>query len=267
MSDKTLFISPFSSLRTKLLLLLTGLVAATLAGAGMTLWYVRTTQDMFQSLAEHDIQALFSAQGLERELMAQQGLTNYYSQDHNDAWLVRLNSHQKQFGGLLSQGRQSNYLEEGREILNSIESGYLRYIYSRNGVIALYMKGQNQQAVLLHKDIRERYQSIYDLCEQYKTLYQQRIIMTAVSYKEKAQLLTILSFSAIPVSALFAIWLGLILVKRILDPIRHLAKKEEALPSHLSGEMGALSNRMQILVDEVEHAYEMLQHKIGRAHV
>jgi len=259
MSEKTLG-TLFTPLRTKLILLLTGLVMATLAGAGMTLWYVRATQDMFQELAEHDIQALFSAQSLQKELMSQQGLTTYYSQDLDDAWLVRLNGHHKQFEVLLGQARQSNYLEEGREILNSIESGYLRYIYSRNDVIQLYRKGEQQQAIVSHKHIREQYQSLYDQCEKYKVLYQQRIFMTAASYKEKAWLLTVLSCAAIPVSALLALWLGFILVKRILDPIRRLARLKDALPDHLSGEMGALSDRIQTLMDDVEHAYEMLQH-------
>jgi len=62
------------------------------------------------------------------------------------------------------------------------------------------------------------------------------------------------------VSALLALWLGFILVKRILDPIRRLARLKDALPDHLSGEMGALSDRIQTLMDDVEHAYEMLQH-------
>ncbi|CCH47925.1 sensor histidine kinase [Pseudodesulfovibrio piezophilus] len=253
-------VSPFSPLRTKLLLLLTGLVVATLAGASLTLWYVRATQEMFQEMATHDIQALFSAQSLQKELMSQQGLTTYYSLDHDETWLQRLNGHHKQFEIFLKQARLSNYLEKGREILNNIDSGYLRYVYSRNDVINLYRKGRTQQALQEHKNIREKYQTLYDLCEEYKALYQHRITLAAVSYKAKAQLLTVLSFTAMPVSALLAIWLGFILVKRILDPIRKLARLEEALPDHLSGEMGALSDRIQTLMDDVEHAYEMLQH-------
>ena len=99
MSEKHFFI-PFSPLRTKLILLLAGLVLATLAGAAMTLWYVRATQNMFQEMADHDIQALVSAQGLQKELMAQQGLTTYYAQDHDQMWLDRLNSHHMEFEGV-----------------------------------------------------------------------------------------------------------------------------------------------------------------------
>ncbi len=234
---------------------------ATLAGAGTTLWYVHSTQDLFQRMEKYDIQALLCAQGLKNELLAQQGLTTYYSLDHNDVWLTRLDFHHQQFEALLTKARQSNYQDQGREILNLIESGYLRYIYSRDEVIALYMENRHEQAVKLHSAIRERYQSIYDLCEQYKELHQERISKSAIFYKDQARLLTALSLAAMPLSALFAIWLGFILVKRILDPIRSLTKlEEEAIPDRLSGEMGALSERMQTLLDDVELSHEMLQH-------
>ncbi|OEU65372.1 MAG: hypothetical protein BA863_12160 [Desulfovibrio sp. S3730MH75] len=261
MADKTHPRPRRLSLRAKLLSLLIGLVVATLAVAGMTLWYVYATQDIFQHMEKSDISALLSAQGLEKELMAQQGLTTYYSLDNNEQWLVRLEKHNKQFETLLSKARETNYLDQGRTILNSIESDYLRYIHSRTEVIDLYKKNLNKEGVELHRKIRTRFQSIYDLCEQYKQLHQERIRLAAVNYKEQAKFLTILSLAAVPLSAILAVWIGFILVKRILDPIRRLSRLEEnGAPDFLSCEMGALSDRMQNLLDDVENAYDMLQH-------
>ena len=258
---------PFSrfTLRAKMLLLLTGLVLATLAGAGATLWYAGETQDIFHHMETYDIQSLFAAQGLQSELMAQQGLTTYYSLDHDKVWLDRLASHHQKFESWLMRARKSNYLDQGRDILNRIESDYISYVHSRNEVIGLYRGGQREQAVALHRDIRGRYQAIYDLCEQYKKLHEDRISMAAVYYKDQARLLTILSLSAIPLSAFLAIWLGFILVKRILDPIQRLAEIEQTMtPDRLSGEMGALSARMQSLLQDVEQAQDMLQQSQDR---
>ncbi len=261
MPDKTPLGSHHISLRVKLLSLLIGLVVATLTVAGVTLWYVYATQNMFQHMEKSDITALLSAQGLQKELMAQQGLTTYYSLDHDDKWLVRLENHNKQFETLLSKARETNYLDQGRTILNNIESDYLHYIFSRKEVVSLYSKNLNKEGVELHRKIRARFQSIYDLCEQYKQLHQEQIRSAAVNYKNQAKILTGLSLVSVPLSAFLAVWIGFILIKRILDPIRHLARLEEnGVPDFLSGEVGALSERMQNLIDDVENAYEMLQH-------
>jgi signal transduction histidine kinase len=249
------------SLRAKLLLLLAGLVVSTLTGAGLTLWYAQSTQNLYQRMEQFDIEALLTAQGLEKELMAQQGLTTYYSLDLNADWLARLHAHHDQFEELLAKARQSNYLDQGRDILNRIESGYIKYSHARDEVISLYEQGLHRQATEQHIGIRGRFQAIYDLCEQYKQLHQDRIAMDAAFYREQARWLTILSLTAMPLSALLAISLGFIMVRRILDPIRRLAKLEErSAQVPLSGEMGALSERVQNLLDDVEYAHEMLQH-------
>ncbi len=211
-------------LRAKLLLLLFALVMSVLTVAGTTLWYVSETQSLFQRMERYDIGALLSAQELEKELMAQQGLTTYYSQDHDEVWLNRMHIHNEQFENMLNQVRRSNYLDQGRDILNSIESEYIRYIYSRDEVIELYRENSRKEALELHKLIREKFQSLYGLCEQYKMLHQESINSAASVYSRHAQLLTGLSLSAIPVSVFLALCLGFILVKRILDPVRHLAK-------------------------------------------
>jgi signal transduction histidine kinase len=261
MTDKRTPRRNLLSLRAKLLLLLAGLVLSTLLGAGMTLWYVQSTQSLYERMEQYDIEALLTAQGLEKELMAQQGLTTYYSLDLNEDWLSRLHGHHEQFEVLLNRARQSNYLDQGRDILNRVESGYLKYAHFRDQVIALYSEGKHRQATQLHIQIRSQFQAIYDLCEQYKRLHQERIFMDANFYKDQAQLLTVLSLTAMPLSALLAISLGFILVRRILDPIRRLAKLEErTAQTPLSGEMGALTERVQSLLDDVEYAHEMLQH-------
>jgi len=250
----------FFSLRVKLLLLLAVLVLSTLVGAGMTLWYVGATQNLFQRMEKYDIEALLFAQELEKELMAQQGLTTYYSLDSNDAWLTRLQTHNKQFEILLNRARQSNYLNQGRHILNRIESGYIRYTHSRDEVISLYKNNLHEQAVALHSEIRGKFQSLYDLCEQYKKIHQERINSDAAFYKDQAQVLTVFSLVAMSATVLLAFCLGFILFKRILDPIRRLAKLEEnTAPALFPGEMGELSERIQDLLDDAEHAYKMLQ--------
>ncbi|WP_243545248.1 sensor histidine kinase [Pseudodesulfovibrio tunisiensis] len=261
MNQLTKRLGPFRlSLRSQLLGLIGALLIATLSGAAVTFWYAHSTQVLFSHLEEYDLQALLAAQGLESELVVQKGLTTYYSLDQDQRWLKEIGRHHMAFETWLGKARRSNYLDKGRDILNRIESAYLRFTHSRDKVISLYARNRREEAVVLHQEVRRRFQSIYDMCEEYKRLHEERIDMAGNAYSSQAKTLTILSLAAVPVSAILALWLGIILFKQILGPIRRLADLDDGgRNDNLSGEMGALSDRMHTLLDDVEMAHQMLQ--------
>lgn len=248
------------SLRSKLSLLLVCLIIATTVGAGLTLRYVHRTQTLFRQMEERDIAGLLAAQGLQAELVAQKGNVTYYFLSGDPQWLEELEKHHKAFEAWLIKTRHSDYLEEGRATLNEIESTYIRFIHTRDTVIDFYRNDQRDRGAALHWEVRQQFSHIYELCEKYKRLHEQSLRQESIQYRNEARLLTFLSLCAVPVTIAIALWLGYILFRRILDPLRKLAQGDEgSTPKHLSGEVGALQERLSTLIEDVDEAYIMLQ--------
>jgi len=248
--------------RSRLSLLLLGLVAVSLLGSGMALWYVSRTQALFRQMEERDIAGLLAAQGLQGALVAQKGYVTYYYLNQDPKWLADLEGHHTDFEEWLSRARDSNYLDEGHAILNDIESGYLRFVLSRDQVIDLYKQGKLQEGAELHWEAREQFLEIYDLCEQYEQLHEERITSAGHTYRMQARIITTVSAVAMPVTAALALALAIILFRQILEPIRRLAAGSAHEPADgpkLSGEVGALSERISGLLDDVDQAQTMLQ--------
>lgn len=246
------------SLRSKLGLLLICLIVTTTVGAALTLRYVYRTQSLFRQMQERDITGLVAAQGLQKELVAQKGFVTYFFLNGDPEWLADLEKHHEAFEGWLHKARESEYLDQGREVLNQIESAYLRFTHERSTVIELYQQGDRAKGAQRHWKVRDRFNDIYALCEQYKRLHEQSMARESERYRREARILTILSLTAMPLTIALALWLGYILFRRILDPLRRLAHGEGAAPN-LSGEMGELQQRLSTLIDDVDEAHTMLQ--------
>lgn len=247
------------SLRSKLGILLVCLIIATTVGAGLTLRYVYTTQNMFQNMQERDLAGLLAAQGLESELVAQKGFVTYYFLNNDREWLDRMDAHHLAFEDWMRKARSADYLNRGRTILNDIESAYLRFTHARERVIELYREGMKEQGARLHWEVRDQFTHIYDLCEKYKKLHQQSIEEESAHYRKEAKILTALSLTAMPLTIAIALWLAYILFRRILDPLRKLAHGDGPANSDLTGEMGELQQRLTSLIDDVDEAHVMLQ--------
>ncbi len=246
------------SLRSKLGLLLVCLIVTTTVGAGLTLRYVYTTQSLFERMQDRDIAGLIAAQGLEEELVAQKGFVTYYFLNNDPEWLSDLEKHHEAFEGWLHKARQFEHLEQGRATLNEIESNYLRFTHERSTVIELYQQGDRGKGAKRHWKVRDQFNTLYALCEKYKQQHEQSIATEGKRYRHEARILTILSLMAMPLTIALALWLGYILFRRILDPLRRLAHGEGAAPN-LSGEVGELQERLSTLIDDVDEAHVMLQ--------
>lgn len=247
------------SLGTKLRILLFILTTVTIIGGGYTFWYITETQQLFKRIENRDIAALIAAQGLESELVVQKGFVTYYFLTGDDSWLSELGEHVAAFEGWLTKARDLAAVPGSRELLNRIESSYLRFSSSRNQVVELYRTDKREQGELLHWEVRKRFMEIYELCETYKRIHEANLRESGESYRQKAQILAGLSLFAIPVSVLVAFWLGFLLFKRVLDPIRRLAHGETATMKGLTGEIGVLSERVNGLLEDVDQAHVMLQ--------
>ncbi|GAB7022369.1 ATP-binding protein [Salidesulfovibrio brasiliensis] len=259
MQDHHLFGNRTISLGTKLKVLLVVLTAVTIIGGCYTLWYIYETQKLFQRIEDRDIAALVAAQGLESELVAQKGYVTYFFLTGDDSWLTELGQHAASFEHWMTLARDIDAVKGSRELLNRIESGYLRFAASRDRVVELYRREERDQGQQLHWEVRKRFVEIYELCERYKRLHEQNLEKSGTEYRRKAQVMAGLSLFAVPLSLFVALWLGFLLFKRILEPIRRLAHGDSATMHGLTGEIGALSERVTGLLEDVDHAHVMLQ--------
>jgi len=163
------------SLRAKIFIILTGLVLTTLLGGSVTMFLVYRIGLLSNSVINHDIVALNAAQELDSALVMQKGLLTYYFLDGNPEWLDQLEKHRATFEELLKKARDSSYTQTQRDILNQIDSRYIRYSYMRDQVIALYKKGERDSGYSLHQEIRPQFLAIRDLTDLYKAVYEQHI--------------------------------------------------------------------------------------------
>ncbi|MDY6910572.1 MAG: ATP-binding protein [Thermodesulfobacteriota bacterium] len=249
------------SLRARILVLLGVLIGVNCAGALVTLWYTKRTQVLYTSMVDRDVEALLAAQKLESSLVMQKGFVTYYFLNRDPQWLTQLSDYHGRFEDWLQRARQSAYLEEAREILNAIESEYIRYAQARDRVVHLYKEGKVEEGAELHWKVRDQFHAIYDLTEAYKRLHEARILETRERYSAQAELVTGLAWSAIPATIVVGFVLGSILFGQVLEPIRRMAL--DSLPegdlTRVGDEVKALSRRVRSLMDDVDEAHSQLE--------
>jgi len=249
------------SLRGRIYFLLLGLMAINLVGASVTFWYTSRTRDLYTTLVDSEIQSLTAAQGLESALVMQKGFATYYFLNQDPSWLEQLKFHQERFENWIHKARATPLDRQGLDILAEIESRYLRYVMNRDQVIELYKNGQREAGASLHWEVRNQFLALYQLCETYKKLHEELLARESQSYKEKADLVSVMAGVALPGSALFGVLLVLILLKQVLGPIRQLAMdtEEKSRVDGVGDEVEALRQRVHHLITDVDKAKTKLE--------
>ncbi len=250
------------SLRVKIALLLFLLITVTLSGAFVTIWYADRTDELFGSVADRDVNALRAAEELQLSLAMQKGYVTYFYLYGEPKWLDALNEFHHRFKDLLTTARSTARLDSEIDILNRIESGYVRYTFFRNQVIKLYEEGNRDKGALLHEDVRARFHEIYGLCDEYKSRFIRSISEARKQSSKRVGAITSLAVGAsLGVCFLGAI-LGYILFHQILSPIRRLAlesKPETPRKRGIDDEVKALSERVHGLMEDVDATKNRLE--------
>jgi signal transduction histidine kinase len=250
------------SLRFRIFALLVGLVVVTTAGAGFTLWYTGQTQRLLDYMMERDISALLAAQGLESSLVMQKGYATYYFLSRDPSWLEKLETHNQKFQEWLDRARESSYLDRSRGVLNRIESAYLQYAHYRDEVLALYKAGRSEEGRKLHWEVRQQFLDLYDLCEQYKRLHEEKMLRDSKAFQNKGRMVTWMAWIAAPASVVLGLLLAWVLLKQVLEPIRRLAAGDVRLgvgPVGLRDEVQALQSRMHGLMEDMDQTHSQLK--------
>ncbi len=247
------------SIRKRIFLMLVLLVSVNVAGAVVTLLYAYKTQNLYQESIARDLAALTAAQMLENALAEQKGLVTYYFLSHNLNWLEQLEKHEKDFQTWLVKARDTCTAEEGRGILNRIESLYIHYTFSRGKVIDLYKSGKEDEGAAMHPQVREQFFTLYNLCDEYKGLHERQISLSAKTYQRAAKWVTLLAWGAMPCSVLLGVFLAWVFTSEIIIPIRRLAFGEASNNQAANGdEVKALSEKMHALMQNVDKVQSKL---------
>ncbi|MBU2487761.1 MAG: MCP four helix bundle domain-containing protein [Proteobacteria bacterium] len=247
------------SLRVRIFALLTLLVLVNLAGAVVTLWYAGRTQEVYARMVDRNVNALIAAQKIQADLVMQKGFVTYYFLNEDPEWLRQLDQYHRQFEKDLEQARKLAHLDGARQILNDLQSQYLRFAFTRDQVIGLYKAGKKEEGAKKHWSVRDRFHAIYDLCEQYKRLHETRIQTMGAEYKKTAFFLSSVAWAAIPVAVLLGALLSYVLLTQVLGPVRRLAAEGEKRTGGVEGnEVRALDRRFHGLLHDRNEAHQKL---------
>jgi len=243
------------------------LVAVTVGGGLVSILHGYLTDKFVTRVTESGLVALQAAQELENAICMQKGFVTYYFQDSDPMWLEQLEKHHLQFENWLKTARVTAETPKEREIVNQIESQYVRYSVSRAEVVALYKEGKKEAGFAMHKSVRNQFLSIIELCNEYKEAQEKRMTVARDNMKERAQLINLLALMALFTVIVLAVVLTYTLLNHILGPIRQLALETDVPKTDVasSDEVQALSRRFHNLIADVDQTKSKL--KWSREHL
>jgi len=249
------------SLRARIYLLLATLVCITMSGALITIWYTYRIEALLTSVTEKDLTAFQTAEALEMALANQKGFVSYYFIEGDPAWLRQLEAFRQVFKERLNDAFQAAEGAGERKALEQIEAEYTRYITNKDRVIDYYQRGEREAGVILHRQVRDIFFNVLQLCEKYKDIHKKRIEKARFESRTQAAKLRVIAASAIAVSLTLAVLLALVLGYQILRPVRRLtAEADRKGDAVVSGdEVKALSNSVRGLIENVDQTESELQ--------
>jgi signal transduction histidine kinase len=249
------------SLRVRILIIVGALVLLGVGGALVTIRYISWMGSVLSSTMDRDIAAFKVAQELETALVMQKGFLSYYVQDGSRDWLAQMNHYRTIFTGQLEKARQATQMAAAKEILEMIESEYRYYVHSKDQVIRLYEGGEREASALLHKEVREEFLIIAELCEQFKQLHEKSLDEARTQIHHRAEFITDLALTTMPGVILLGILLGYVLVIQVLEPIRKLAMGMEGSGARVEvkDEVKALSRQVRGLMEDADQTRSQLE--------
>jgi signal transduction histidine kinase len=243
------------SLRARIYVILTSLVFITLVGGSVTVWYTYRMQALLTHMIDRNIAAFQTAAALEAALVNQKGFVSYYFLDGDPDWLRQLGEYRQIFKEKLNEARSLVDTEEQNEVIKRIESEYTWYINSKDQVIAHYKAGERKIGARLHREVRDRFFKILDLCESYKGFQTERIREARAQSRAQANRLRVTAVTGMLIVLLLALLLTFVLVSQILGPVRRLALEADPEGGSKGGEdeVKALNKSVRGLIQEYDH--------------
>ncbi len=249
------------NLRTRIFLLLAAVVFVTVMGGVVMVWYTYRMEGLLNRIISENMATLYAAEGLEIALVNQKGFVSYYFLDGDPDWLRQLGEYRQIFKERLETTKTLAKTRRQKEAVSRIEAEYGRYIHIKDQVISDYKEGKREASARLHKEVRNRFFSILDLCEAYKALHKEIIEEAKKRSRLQARNLRLVAGSAILAVLVFGLLLAFVLTRQILIPIRRLAleadRHEE--PVGKGNEVNLLSRSVRGLIKNADHTQAELE--------
>ncbi|MFZ1199949.1 MAG: ATP-binding protein [Desulfobacterales bacterium] len=249
-------------LRTRIYLLLAGILLITLSGGIVLVWYTYSMQDLLNAITEKDVAALQTAQALETALVNQKGFVSYYFLDGDPEWLRQLGEYRQVFKDRLEDAKQQALTAEQREAVRRIEEQYGRYVAIKDRVLTDFMAGERRNITALLHESRDEFFKILNQCDHFRQLHSRNITLSTEASAARAEQLRALAYSAILIDLLLAVFLAYVLVVHILTPVRRLigeAEREKPGQRGNGDEINALSRSVRGLIDNVDQTQSELR--------
>jgi signal transduction histidine kinase len=249
------------SLRSRIYLILTVLVFIALMGALVTVWYTYRMEGLLNGIINKNVAAYQAAEALETALVNQKGFVSYYFMDNDPEWLTQLGVYRQIFRERLNEVRALAETEEEKEIIDGIETAYLRYITGKDEVIAYYKTDRREEGALLHVRVRTDFSETLNLCEAYKDIHKNRIAEARERSRAQARNLRIIAATAMLAVILLGLLLVFLLVNQILGPVRRLALDADRRGgmARSGDEVKALDRSVRGLIEDMDHTHSELE--------
>jgi signal transduction histidine kinase len=242
------------NLRIRIYLILSCLVAITMGGGGIMVWYTYRMQHLLSHIVDRNVATFRTALTLENALANQKGFVTYFVLDRNPDWLRQLGEYRQIFRERLDHIRQLATAPEEKKALDIIESEYNDYILIKDQVIENYKTGNHPPATRLHKEVRDRFFSLLNRCEQFNNLTLQKMSEMRSRSREEAGELRVIAVAGMGVALLLGVALAFVLVNQILRPLRMLASetRPEGGLDGSNNEVKALTQSVRGLMEDAD---------------
>ncbi|BBO79592.1 hypothetical protein DSCO28_01580 [Desulfosarcina ovata subsp. sediminis] len=241
------------SLKNRIYVLLSAIFLVTFSGAAVMFWYSFSIEGVLTEITDKNLAAFQSAESLEIALVNQKGFVSYYFLDGNPDWLVQLEKYRRIFREQLGQARALARSKGQHETIARIGEEYDHYIREKDQVIKYYESGQDQSGSALHQDVRNRFFSILQMCEDYKRIQTQSIIAAKQAALTEAARLRDTATAVIVTHILLVVLLAYLLINQILNPVRALILETSRSDNiELTGnDVKTLSKSVRGLIEDV----------------
>jgi signal transduction histidine kinase len=249
------------NLRARIYLILAALVFITLAGGFVTVWYSFEMERLLTIVTEKELAAFQTAEALEMALANQKGFLSYYFIEGNPEWLRQLGEYRQIFKERLKDALSLAGSEDEEKVLRQIKTEYAHYVEVKDRVIGLYQMGNREEGIRLHREVRDIFFSVLELCEKFKEIHEHKIGQVKSDNQAEAAKLRVIAAAAVIAGVLLAVLLAFVLGHQILSPVRRLTAEADGSlgPEKDEDEVSALSRSVRGLLQNVDRTQSELQ--------
>jgi signal transduction histidine kinase len=252
---------PKLTLRKRIYVLLTALVAIAVSGGVVIAWHTAQIQKLTAAIVDKNIAAFETAEALEAALVNQKGFVTYYLLDRDPEWLRMFGEYRQIFTTRLDQAQKLSQDPSQQKTIKRIADRYKTYISLKDRVIQLYKDGGIEEGAELHKTVRRHFFDIKALCGTYKKMHAEQIRYARETSRRESDRLRVAVVTIITIQTLLVIGLGFVFLRQILEPVHRLLSTTtkgtpEARPQNL---LAALSRNVENLIQNADQTRNELE--------